>query len=243
MEYLANSETDKNQARALLAAAAIGYHSQHSEKDRLDAFAVQVNIGWNLFSQNLYTDARSHFELARPAFEALSNYRSLASCLRGLGEVAHGLGDLAGAVAQYTSALLEAKTGEWIDEEALITRALGYAILEQAEAAILEEKPALILRARQRLTEALSLSMSRGDPKLQAQVHCDLVRLEQDAGEEVSAQAHAEDAFYCAHGTGDLDLIESVYAYLEGANVLSDSQRRALSLALEALPLRNHQNV
>ncbi|KAF8602612.1 kinase-like protein [Ceratobasidium sp. AG-I] len=123
LERQAESESDMAKARAFLVAAAIGYHSQRTQEDYHRAFVVQVQLGWNLISQNFYADAQAHFQAAYHSVQ--NNYQLFASCLRGFGEISRELGDLAAAIGLYTLALEVIRQGDWVKDESAIARALG----------------------------------------------------------------------------------------------------------------------
>ncbi|KAJ1309270.1 hypothetical protein OPQ81_004933 [Rhizoctonia solani] len=219
-------EINPDKARSTLVAATLGYLCYGC---RNDAYNTQIQIGWILIDQNEFLPAQAHFNAARRAVEA-SNLIVACKLERGLARAAIGLGHYDEAIEHYYSALVLCRTGGFVDYEYMIIRETANAVLEHPRN---QDSPEEVFRAqnnaRKLFKEALSFSMDPEHANLeyQAQVRCDLVQLEGNAGNESAAQAHALAAFHCALETGRCSVADDVYNYLLETEVLSEAQLNA----------------
>ncbi|KAG8705291.1 hypothetical protein FRC11_009170 [Ceratobasidium sp. 423] len=222
-------ETNPDKARGTLIAAALGYLCYGH---RNDACTARIQIGWILIDQQRFLAAQAHFSAAGRAADA---GHLIVGCKRGLARAAVGLGNFDEAIEHYYSALVLCRAGGFIDYEYMIVRETANAILDHPRN---QDSPEEILKsqnsAREFFKEALSFSM---DPEhvnmeYQAQVRCDLVQLERNAGNETTAQSHAIAAFQCALETGRRSVADDVYNYLLETEVLSEAQINAFRMDL-----------
>ncbi|KAF8686109.1 hypothetical protein RHS04_00369 [Rhizoctonia solani] len=228
-------ESNPNEARTTLVAAALGYHC-HGHRD--DAHTIQIQIGWILIDQQQFQAAQAHFEAVR----GVANGDLIVACKRGLARTAVGFGNFDEATMQYGSALALCREGRFTDYEYMIIRETANAILGHPKN---QGSPEENLRsrnmARELFKEALSLSMDpeRTNLEYQVRVRCDLVQLERDAGNKSTAQSHALSAFRCALKTGQQNIAEEVYNYLLDSEVLSEAQYSAFYMELLELRPNN----
>jgi tetratricopeptide (TPR) repeat protein len=225
-------ELNPNQACSILVASSLEYLCQG---DRIDAYYVQIQIGWILINQGRFSGAQAHFDAARRALDVREHL--IVSCRQGLARAAQGLGNPDEAIKQYDLALVICRTRGYAHYEYIIVRERGEAILDHPR----NHDPAENLKAqneaRRHFTEALSFAEAQGNLEYQAGVHCELVQLEQRAGREETAQIHAIAAFRRAMETGQRGLVTNVYAYLEETGILPEAQSNAFNAELQAMLL------
>ncbi|CAE6474939.1 unnamed protein product [Rhizoctonia solani] len=218
-----------DKARVSLVAAALGYLCYGC---KYDAYTTQIQIGWILIDQHQFLGARAHFNAAQRAVGAGD---LIVGCKRGLARAAVGLGNFDEAIEHYYSALVLCRAGGFVDYEYMIIRETAIAVLEHprnqdsAEEVFKSQNT-----ARKLFKEALSFSTDPEHVNLeyQAQVRCDLVQLESNAGNETAAQAHALGAFQCALETGRRSVADDVYNYLSETDLLSEAQLNAFRIEL-----------
>ncbi|KAF8760361.1 hypothetical protein RHS01_01391 [Rhizoctonia solani] len=157
-------ESNPNEARTTLVAAALGYHC-HGHRD--DAHTIQIQIGWILIDQQQFQAAQAHFEAVR----GVANGDLIVACKRGLARTAVGFGNFDEATMQYGSALALCREGRFTDYEYMIIRETANAILGHPKN---QGSPEENLRsrnmARELFKEALSLSMDPERTNLEYQV-------------------------------------------------------------------------
>ncbi|CAE7222741.1 unnamed protein product [Rhizoctonia solani] len=217
-------KTNPDKACASLVSAALGYLC---EGRNYDAYRAQIQVGWILIDQHQFLAAQAHFNVA---LHAVDSGDLIVGCKRGLARVAVGLCKYDEAIEHYCAALVLCRAGKFVDYEYMIARDTANAILDYSRN---QDSPEEVFRsqdsARKLFKEALSFSMDPEHVNLeyQAQVRCDLVVLERNAGNETTAQAHALAAFQCALETGRRPVADDVYNYLLETDVLSEAQLNA----------------
>lgn len=224
-------ELKPDTARGILAASALEYLCRGQ---KLDAYSVQIHIGWILIDQGRFSAAQAHFAAAQRALDVANPL--LVRCKQGLARAAQGLQNFDESIQEYNSALILCRARGFADFEYIIVRERGEAILDHPRNVDPAQNLISLGEARRHFTEALAFATAQEKLEYQARVRCDLVQLEQRAGNEETARNHAIAAFQCAQETGQHSLAEDVYGHLVDTNLLPEALRNALYAELQAMP-------